>query len=302
MAYLHHFMRNEHLLGNLADLESCLAARGVNALYLKGPWLAFAAYPDRGTRPVGDIDLCIQGGDYTRTIEALEQLGYKPADDIPGRADRALSAAHFRGQLRFAAPRRRPVELHHRLVNVGPPAKEEVWVWESARGIDIDSVHLRVPGPEAMLLHLLLHANQHGFAVLRLLHDIRWALEASCRDIDWSLLDSRVRSLRCRVSAYHALALARDLAGANIPEDLLDSWRAWLPRRALFSWTWHLPAARRLEVAKRRMELESPLFYILEVGSVWEKLCFLAGIVREAGGPAGFFATARRILGGTRRG
>jgi len=294
-AYLHHLLRNESLVRDLTDLQGALAARAIEALFLKGPWLAFHAYPDPGTRPIGDIDLAIQENDYPEAVVCLREVGYVPVAPLPQSPKEALRRSHYAEQLRFLGRGRRPVELHFRLVNVGPPSINEDWVWEGARSLKIGECTVRVPGPEAMVLHLLLHANQHSFAVLRLLQDIRWALEKEST-VDWEMLRGRIRHLRCRASAYHALLLARDLAGADVPQQVLDGWRPGLLRRSLFSFLWRVSAARRLEVSRRRMETESPFLFLLEMGRTKDKARYLAALFKEAGGLGPFLKKTRRIF------
>ena len=287
LGYLHHRLRNEVLAENLACLDDSLKTAGVEALYLKGPWMAFQAYPDPGTRPVGDIDLCIRESQYQGALEALRVAGWRVSKALPSDSAAALAAGHYHRQLRFTARGRRPVELHFRLLNMGPPGAEERWVWEGARDLDVGTLRLRVPGPEAMLLHLLLHANQHAFAVLRLLHDIRWSLEADLAAIDIKKFRDRVRGLGCAASCWHAFELAAELAGARRP----DGVEALRP--------WRLEGVRRVEPDRRRQEMESPLFYLLEMGRPMDKLRYALGVMTAAGGPLRLMKTpglAREIV------
>ncbi len=298
--YLHQLLRNEALLDDLAALRGALLAHGVEGLFLKGPWMAFEAYPDPGTRPVGDVDLCVREQHYRPAVAALQAAGWTPDAPLPSSAAAALERSHYRRQLVFSAPGRRDVELHFRLVNVGPPAAEP-WVWESSRELQAGTGRLRVPGPEAMLLHLLLHANQHGFAVLRMLHDVRWALERDAAELDQEMLLDRVRELRCRASCYHAFQLAAELADAPVDPKILDELRPSLARRALFARLWRLPAVRRLEARRRRVATESPLFYLLEMGRPWEKAGFAARVTARAGASGRLLTEARRIFSIFRR-
>lgn len=294
LAYLHHLLRNEALENDLARIQDSLHARGIEALYFKGPWLAFRAYPDPGTRPVGDIDLGVREKDYRGALAALAEAGYDALEPAPASPEEALRRAHFGRQIRFRSRGRRTVELHFRLINFGPPGGDESWVWETARGLRVGHSVLRVPGPLAMLLHLLLHANQHGFAVLRLLHDIRFALVEDQGALDPAELAARARQLRCGASCYHALVLARDLAGAPVTAELLDAVQPSRLRRAVFERVWRLPAVRRLEASRSRLEIESPLLYFLEMGRPRERVRFLRGLLAESGGVRPF---ARRLLG-----
>lgn len=293
MQYLHHLLRNEALVNDLETLHHTLDARGVDALFLKGPWMAFQAYPDSGTRPVGDIDLCVREEHYSEAVAALGDAGWAAAGGLPQTAAEALERSHFRRQLRFSARGRRPVELHFRLVNMGPPAAEERWVWDRAREVQAGRCRLRVPGPEATLLHQLLHANQHAFAVLRLLHDVRWALARDLPEIEVSAFLNQVRELRCRASCYHGLQLAAELAAAAVPDSLLGALRPSPVRRAFFARAWRLPKARRLEALRYRTEIESPRFYLLEMGRARDKARFLTHLTASAGGSRGLFAERR---------
>lgn len=284
MAYFHHRLRNEALVNDLGVLQDALGARGIEALTFKGPWVAFAAYPDPGTRPVGDVDLGIREHDYAGAVEALRAAGWSPVEALPETSAQAVRRSHYARQLRFSARGKRPVELHLRLVNVGLPGPQERWVWESARDLRVGRLGLRVPGPEAMLLHLLLHANQHGFAVLRLLHDVRWALARDRRDLDVGAFLLRVRRLRCRAACYHALELATELAGAEVEGSIMEALRPSAPRRGLFAFLWRLGAVRRLAASPRPTALEAPLFYLLEMGRGPDKARFAARVAATAAG------------------
>lgn len=293
MAFLHHALRNEVLAQNLAHLDGALAARGIEALVFKGPWLAFHAYPDPGTRPVDDIDLGIRERDYRAALEVLSSLGYRPGGELPSTPEEALRRAHFGKQLRFGARGWRPLELHFRMINLGPPANEELWLWERARTVDVAGRAIRVPGPEAMLMHLLLHANQHGFAVLRLLFDVRFALERIGAELDVEAFLALIREHRLQNSAYHGLLLARELAGAAVPEAWLAALRPGAVRRARFAWLWNTAAVRALEAPRRPQEHESPRLYLLEMGRLRDKAIYLRGIVRDAGGLRAFLRKSR---------
>ena len=298
MAYLHHSLRNELLAKHLVELRSALAERGIDSLVFKGPWLAFHAYPDPGSRPVDDIDLGIHERDYEGTLEVLSTIGYQLGKSLPATPEEALRRAHFGRQLRFGGWGRRPIEVHFRMINLGPPAEEERWLWEGARTLELADGAIRVPGPEAMLMHVLMHANQHGFAVLRLLFDVRFTLESARDELDHDAFLGLIRAQRLEDSAYHGLVLARELAGATVPEVLLESLRPSSLGRARFAFLWSMGDVRRLEAPRRRNELESPRLYLLEMGRLSDKARYLWSVVREAGGPLAFLRTTRAVARG----
>jgi hypothetical protein len=277
--YQHHTVRNEVLVRDLGAVANALAGADVDAVFFKGPWVAFAAYPEPGARPVGDIDVAIHERDYPRARDALGALGYD-VHGLPRTSTAALDRAHHGGQLRLEARGRRMVELHFRMIGAGPPARTEDWMWERRTTLELEGVALSVPGPEAMLLHLLFHANQHGFALLRLFFDVRYALEAFAAGggFDERAFLSLVSSLRFQASAYHGLLLARDLAGASVPTSTLDALRPGRVRRALFGRLWGLDRARRLDTKRGRQHVELPRLYLLEMGRLRDKVRYVTSV------------------------
>jgi putative nucleotidyltransferase-like protein len=282
LAFRRHLVRNATIFEEVRQLGTRFESAGLGALVLKGPWLAYAAYPHRGTRPIGDLDLCVRPADYTRTLAALGGMGYRACAPAPPDGEAALRQSHFKGQVRLVAPHRTMIELHLRLVNLGLPSDDEDWVWHSARSIA--DWGMRTPSPEAMLLHLLLHANQHAYAVLRLLEDIRWALLRDGPTLNWELLLGRIGAIRARRSCYHSLLLARELVGAEVPEGPLLRLRPGHVARSVFDVMWNLKAVRRLEAPRPAQELEAPKMALLEIGSSRDKLRYLSALVAEAGG------------------
>ena len=230
-------------------------------------------------------------------IEALATVGYDPVGPIPETPAAAIERAHYGHQIRFLGRGRRPLELHFRLVNLGPPRAEETWVWDTAVSLQIGEGKIRVPGPEAMLLHLLLHVAQHGFAVLRLLYDVRFALAAIGDRLDWDVLNARITEQRCTAIAYHALRLSEELAGARLAPGAAGlrrppALRSWLCQRL-----WDLEAAGRLESPRGAMELEMPKLYLLELGRMRDKLRYLLALARQAGGLVAFVRAGLAALG-----
>ena len=288
-AFVQHSLWNAALAREIAALCGALGSRGVEALFFKGPWLAFAAFPDPGTRPVGDIDLGVRERDYRAALDALAALGYRANRALPADGGTALRQAHHFRQLGFDSEGKRPLELHFRLINIGPPTLNEGWVWDSRAEVEVDSVKFDVPGPAAMLLHLVVHANQHRFGMLRHLYDIHFALMHLGRRMDWPRFLGAVEDHRCRTSAFHSLLLARDLTGAAVPPSVLDSLRPGAFRCAVFSGVWGLDRARALAAPMMIGHADQARLYLLEMGTPLDKAryvfeiarCALAGFARS---------------------
>lgn len=281
--YLHHVVRNESLLRDMARVSEQLDRRDVPFLVFKGAWLAYSAYPGPGCRPVDDIDLGVRECDFPDVVAALREAGYRPSGSVPADPSEAVKQAHFRSQLRFGAHGRRPVELHFRMINVGPPTDEE-WVWQSARRVELSGMQFRVPGPSAMLLHLVLHANQHGFSMLRHLYDVAFALRADSGSFDPREWRRLVEERHLGSSAYYALLLARDMCAAEVPPDELQALRPRPLRRFVFERAWRLRRVRELRCPPRVQELEAPFLFLMEMGSLRDKSRYLAELIERAGG------------------
>ena len=130
-----------------------------------------------------------------------------------------------------------------------------------------------------MLLHLLIHANQHSFEYLSLLQDIRWQLAAEADSIDSELLFRSIANLRMETSAYFGLLLAREMAGAAVPESWLEHLR---PRDGVAKWfrrKWELDDVLSLARRKRSHQLEAPIFYLLQMGRMRDKLKYLGRVL-----------------------
>jgi hypothetical protein len=85
-----------------------------------------------------------------------------------------------------------------------------------------------------------------------------------------------------RTSAYFGLQLARDLAGAVVPESWLDKLRPNSLASAVFRRVWNVDQVCRLTAARRKLSLEAPIFYLLQLGRPSDKLRYIGGVVRAA--------------------
>lgn len=281
--YLHHHMRNIQLFRELAEIHETLSAAGLEHLFAKGPWLAFHAWPASGARPVGDIDLVVHERDVRAVWGQLCDLGYRAESVCPRDGREALAHAHYRRQYRFFAAGRRPLELHFRLVNLGPPSEGEPWLWRGRRLFPFSEGSLPVPDATAMLFHLLLHANQHGFAVLRLLLDIRFHLECAGGECDQALLAALIKGYRLRHTCYHALALTAAVTGYDAFGAVALDKPNWLQRRR-FALLWSPQRAARLALPRTREPWEAPKLFLAEMATPRSAWRYLHGIARGAGG------------------
>ena len=180
-------------IGNLlidqvtAEIVSVFTVEGIDTLVLKGPVLAQWLYPGE-VRPYGDSDLMIAPRDWGRAVASLCRLGFS---DWRGpmahpRMESFASTAFLRGDANL--------DLHCTLAGLDGDFES---VWESFNaGSDrqvIGGAELRVPGRAALLLHIGLHAAQHGEG--KALEDLRRAIARVDEDL-WRAALSLRASMR----------------------------------------------------------------------------------------------------------
>jgi len=138
-----------------ATLEMC----GIRSVLLKGPAIAVWLYPGEG-RLYADTDLLVRAADRERAGSVLARLGF---------VEDAAVRDHVRIGAGKSTPWERPadgavVDLHHSLFGLAAAPDAEVYAAFSAgaRTLPVGGLRVRVPPRPARLLHIALHAIQHG--------------------------------------------------------------------------------------------------------------------------------------------
>jgi hypothetical protein len=158
-----------------AEIVGAFTVEGIDTLVLKGPVLAQWLYPGE-VRPYGDSDLMVAHADWERAVATLRRLGFSDhlGPMAHPRMESFASTAFLRGDAN--------VDLHCTLAGLGGDFEP---LWDSlSAGSDrqlIGGAELRVPGPAALLLHVGLHAAQHGAG--KALEDLRRAIARADEDL-----------------------------------------------------------------------------------------------------------------------
>jgi Uncharacterised nucleotidyltransferase len=219
--------RNEGLFEVVEEIFEGLGEAGVEALALKELGLALEAYPERGLRPIGDLDVLIRSADYGAAAAALGRLGFEPlpSADIPLTLKYAC-AHHFRRQrdnvwvdLQWNVAQRE-WDLH----GDGNFTFDPEVLWEEPRLVQVGGRTVPMPEPAAMLLHLCLHAEGHAYGELVLFSDIVALLGSSWGDsLDWQRLVRLAQRFQAEASVYYVLALVQRLLGAKPPTEVMEA-------------------------------------------------------------------------------
>jgi hypothetical protein len=198
----------------LAGLVPAFAARGVEALLIKGPAFARWLYDDPADRHHRDIDLLVSPDQLDGARLALAALGFVERRTGVHAHERA---EHHELWVRDGAFENL-VELHHTLALVSAEASL-VWSKLSAGSetIGVGGATVRAPGVAASALIAGVHAAQHGSAAPRALEDLRRAIERAGGDA-WNDAADIARTLRCDEALATGLRLIP--TGAELAERL----------------------------------------------------------------------------------
>lgn len=217
----------------LAKLLALYAAHDIDVLLLKGAGLAYSAYARPTERPMGDIDLLLRKNVASRAWELALANGWARRGDVP--EERSYAEHQHLSPLEDADGLQIGLELHTALfTHQAPFHVPPEQLWEGARRLTIGGQPAYVPSPENQLLHAALHfawSHEMTFGAFRTLRDVERIVATS--PIDWPTLVRRARDARGATCCYWTLRLARDLAGVQVPPDVLAQLAPRLPERVL---------------------------------------------------------------------
>ncbi|MFL6254257.1 MAG: nucleotidyltransferase family protein [Pyrinomonadaceae bacterium] len=214
--------RNTLLAGEVARLARLFEAEGVPLLAYKGPALAQQAYGDITLRRFVDLDVIVRHQHARRAGELLQSLGYfKPEGLTESHEEFLLRRQHNLAYTRDGGLM--IVELHWEVAPAhfaAVPIAEGVW--ERAASVTLFGTEVRCPSPEDLLLALAVHGTKHLWERLAWVCDVA-ALVNSQAAFDWPHVLRRAKESRVERMLLLVLRLARGLAGAKLPEGLLDN-------------------------------------------------------------------------------
>jgi hypothetical protein len=195
-----------------AEVTGALRAAGLRSILIKGPVLVRWLYGSESARTSSDVDLFVDPATADIAEAALRELGYERAATGIGVAERPRHASTL---TRFGSPE---VDLHTTVVGVGA-SRVKTWSELSERTMmdTLGGAHVEVPGVDARLLLLALHAAQHGEREPQPLHDLARALEVGTR-AEWS--DAAVLAERLQAEAAFTSGLRLLEPGRALCADL----------------------------------------------------------------------------------
>ena len=140
-------------------MTTAFAAASIESILLKGPTIATWLYANDRPRLYADSDLLIQRSDWSKAQGIMRELGF--ADSLGQLAHPRMESGAGYPWARLAD--RAEVDLHCTLFGLGAEP-EAVWdaLFSSAEHEPIGGANVRTSSHPARLVHIALHAVQHG--------------------------------------------------------------------------------------------------------------------------------------------
>jgi hypothetical protein len=210
--------RNQVIVAELKAAVTLLNGIGIQPVLLKGlAYLKTNVYEDPADRYLGDIDLLVPQEQQQAAVNTLIQNGWVADTLDPFRNFRQHSPALRRGSAVL-------IELHH---SVGTGVCERVLpareVIERSSAVDLDGLCVRVPAPEDLLAHLIMHSqmqhpsHQRIWTPIRAMVDLHLLSRRFGPDLHWESVADRFSAAgKYGVFALH-LRQVEDSLGLALP-------------------------------------------------------------------------------------
>jgi hypothetical protein len=213
-----------------AEATIALTRAGVETLTLKGMALAGTVYPERGLRPMADIDLLVRPADRRAAVKTLRGLGYRTLGEEAEQAARNFTELVRDGTL---------IDLHwhaarylrfDRVVDV-----DHDGFWRRARPLVSSGVRSLALCPEDLLLHLILHLTLGSeFGRVLWYSDVDAVIRCAA-ELDWERLAAVAERWRVRALTGFVLGVVHDSFDTPLPSGLLERLSCGRVRRAMVS-------------------------------------------------------------------
>lgn len=214
----------------LRDILALFARHEVAVAPLKGSVMTACFYELPGQRPLADLDLLVRPADFERAQALLRQMGYEPAvahwkhTEFVKPGNRTVVSTEFEHP---DNPRKLELHRHCRETFGGPVIDLTGLMWQHIRPGELLGQPARLPQPEALWLHLLVHHTYHAWQGKARLIQL----------VDLARLTPQVgqpTGLLSRIDArytYPSLALLRRYFPAAIDEALIAAQQARVSTR-----------------------------------------------------------------------
>lgn len=207
----------------LANIVTLLRARNVELVVLKGPTVAYTAYPRPELRLYHDLDVLCRVSDYPTLHATLLQNGYTSAGTLDARgthetlADKPSRWESHSVRGFYDPSGDMKLEVHFDALQLGLRDRSGEEFWRKLRTLDLNGVPIRYLGPEHQLLHLAVHAHRHDYSRLSWLIELDVLIRQGLGTLDWFGLAALARDEGVGAILRHAVDTAHASLGTPLP-------------------------------------------------------------------------------------
>lgn len=220
--YLWNVTHNLKLWSAFEEILRAFNQANIEAIPLKGIFLAEHLHGHIGSRSSSDLDLLVRREDFPRAKNELARIGYV--------ATRQPYSEEFIGNFLRHQGFSKPESLHngtyleiHWNFYVKRPKEFDMSpVWKNATSISINGFRVLTLSASDTLLHLAINLRLHGYLSLRLFGDLYALMTRYQEEIDWHYVIRQAQRNGQRVGLYYALYFAKELLDAEIPIRVLE--------------------------------------------------------------------------------
>lgn len=160
---------------------------GIEPLFSKGMALVEGCYGEAALRPMNDLDLLVEAGDFATVLANLERLGLAAESE----QTHAWSCVHRTGA---------KVDLHRYALKENRWPDADAGLWSRSRPVAVGAGRARVPAAEDLLLIVCIHGVRTSSSPW--IADAAWLLK---QPLDWKLVVEETRARRAVLAVADAL-------------------------------------------------------------------------------------------------
>jgi Uncharacterised nucleotidyltransferase len=207
------------LTAELHKILELFRSNGILAIPYKGPVLAEQAYGDLTLRNFDDLDIILPQRDVSKANEIMQGLGYKAR--FPWLMNSDTAGSFVPGEYNYRNDERRAmVELHTELTLRHFPVTPNLDEFaERLETVMVGGRAVSTFNKEDLLPLLCIHGSKDFWERFSWIVDISELVQKDA-GLDWDRSLKTAESLRATRMMNLGLALARDLLGTPLPEDI----------------------------------------------------------------------------------
>ncbi len=219
---LHNLANAAELIDVLKELEGDM----IPAMPFKGVVLGTSSYHNLTTRPAGDLDILIHYRHLAQATTILLKRGYELQTQV--HADGSPAVANYY-EYHFERPTDgMVVELRWKFELIYRKFERNLdmdWVWPRRRKTMLAGAEVPDMSPEITLLVLCMHGSKHMWSRLIWICDVAQLLTSS-PGLDWREVATEAKKSGLARSLALGVLLAHRVAGATVPQAVLDPFEA----------------------------------------------------------------------------